>query len=412
MPIKESTELHKNEIVLSVSLCPPGPHALLLVIRLDIVFTEVEKTALMEHLKLLTEKAWSRAIVLFTRGDWLGDTPIEQHIESEKKDLQWLVEKCGNRYQVLNNMNRSDKTQVTELLEKIEEMVAANSGGCFEMDQKILQKVEEKRRANEKGAEKRMMKVQKQREDLRSQIIHTPYLTEMRIVLMGYKFAGKTSSGNTILGREEIKRTVEIVKRQGEVAGRHITVVEAPGWSDRALKERREAFKQQIMLSASLCPPGPHCLLLVIRVDTAFKEKEGKILNGYMKLFNQRVWSHMMVLFTFGDYLGDTPIEQHIESEGKTLQWLVEKCRNRYHILNNMTWDDDAQVSELLEKVEEVVVANKGCHFKMGRTFLPEVEAKKKGEPAKAKEKMVNAEKQSKNIKKSTSKNHKITTKQ
>ncbi|KAI4888853.1 hypothetical protein NFI96_028239 [Prochilodus magdalenae] len=94
--------------------------------------------------------------------DCLGDTPIEQHIESEGKDLKWLVEKCGNRYHVLNNKNRSDDTQVTELLEKIEEMVAANRGRHFQMDRKILQEVEEKRRAEE------MMMRQNQKEHIKS----------------------------------------------------------------------------------------------------------------------------------------------------------------------------------------------------------------------------------------------------
>ena len=137
-------------------------------ISLNFMFKELVRKGLEGHLELPTNAVWSHIVVLFTCGDCLGDTPIEQHIESEGKELQWLVEKCGNRYHVLNNENRSDDTQVTELLEKIEEMVAANSGRHFEMDRKILQEVEEKRRAEEERAKERMMKVQKQTEHIRS----------------------------------------------------------------------------------------------------------------------------------------------------------------------------------------------------------------------------------------------------
>ena len=71
--------------------------------------------------------------MLFTCGDWLGDTPIEQHIESEGESLKWLVEKCGNRYHILNNRKRKDHMQVTQLMEKIEEMVAGNRGHHYEI---------------------------------------------------------------------------------------------------------------------------------------------------------------------------------------------------------------------------------------------------------------------------------------
>lgn len=68
-------------------------------------------------------------MVLFTCGDMLGDTSIEEHIECEGEHLAQLVEKCGNRYHVLSWNDKEDK--VIELIKKLEEMVARNSLFCL-----------------------------------------------------------------------------------------------------------------------------------------------------------------------------------------------------------------------------------------------------------------------------------------
>ncbi|XP_062399827.1 GTPase IMAP family member 8-like [Sardina pilchardus] len=350
-------KVHKQRQTLRSSA---GPHALLLHIRVDVSFTETHKRAVQEHMELLGERVWKHTIVLFTRGDWLGDTSIEQHIESEGEDLKWVVEKCGNRYHVVDN-EKSDGGQVTELLQKIEEMVAGNRGHPFYFDRNISTNLQEKKKEEERRAEERKMKVHKQRQTLRSSAGGVPHISDMGIVLLGDRNEGKSSSGNTILGREEFitsGRTAECVKREGATAGRHITVVEAPGWwSSKSVEKTPERDKREIVLSVSLCPPGPHALLLIIRVSKSFTETHRRAVQEHMELLGERVWSHTIVLFTRGDWLGDTSIEQHIESEGEDLQWVVEKCGNRYHVVDNEKSDGD-QVTELLQKIEEMVAGN------------------------------------------------------
>ena len=101
-------------------------------------------------------------MLLFSCGDYLGGRSIEQYIESEGEGLQRLVEKCRNRYHVFNNEIRGDGTQVTELLDKIEEMVAGQRGGCFEMDRTVMEETEKKKRTREEGATRRQMEVKMQ----------------------------------------------------------------------------------------------------------------------------------------------------------------------------------------------------------------------------------------------------------
>ncbi|XP_030621456.1 GTPase IMAP family member 8-like [Chanos chanos] len=335
-----------------------GPHALLLIIESDMPFTEKHRKSMEDHLEILGGGVWAYSIVLFTKESCLRYRNIEEHIENEGEALQWLIQKCEGRYHVFENENQNNDTQVTELLEKIQGVIDKNGGGCFQIDQEILKPAVGKREIAVEKSIVRQIKEKEQRELNQK---------ELSIALLGWVIAGKSSAANIILNTDEFvtgRRTMKCHRASGEVSGRKVTVLDTPSWWKFLPSYcTPEWVKSEILQGVTNSPEPPNAILLVIPGDTPFKEEQRRIIQGNMEMFGESVWRHTLVLFTWSDMLGDMPIEQHIESEGKALQWVVNKCGNRYHTFDNMNKRNRSQVTELLEKIEEMVERNGSFHF-------------------------------------------------
>ncbi|XP_055791170.1 GTPase IMAP family member 4-like [Salvelinus fontinalis] len=119
-----------KEIVRSIYVSSPGPHAFLLVLRVNDRFTEQEKKVIEILESLFGSGLAKHTIILFTHGDALEGNSLEKLIGGNR-DLSRLVEQCGGRYHVLNNKARGNRAQVTELMEKIDRMVEKNGGTCY-----------------------------------------------------------------------------------------------------------------------------------------------------------------------------------------------------------------------------------------------------------------------------------------
>ncbi|KAL6460927.1 hypothetical protein MHYP_G00308930 [Metynnis hypsauchen] len=122
----------KKEIAKCITMAAPGPHVFLLVLALG-RFTEEEKKAVELIQEWFGDESRKYTMVLFTKGDDLQEMEmsIEDFVKDSERSLQNIIHQCDDRYHVFNNRNTKDSSQVTDLLEKIDSMVAVNGGSCY-----------------------------------------------------------------------------------------------------------------------------------------------------------------------------------------------------------------------------------------------------------------------------------------
>ena len=85
----------KDVLLHGVTLCSPGPHAVLVTVDVSSSFSEADRRSMEEHMELLGDRVWRHALVLFMRGCWLGGRRVEEYIESEGEPLRLILEKSG-----------------------------------------------------------------------------------------------------------------------------------------------------------------------------------------------------------------------------------------------------------------------------------------------------------------------------
>ncbi|XP_063762892.1 GTPase IMAP family member 8-like isoform X2 [Eleginops maclovinus] len=118
-----------REIMMSVEKADPGPHALIIAVRINRI-SEAEIRLCKMLPTLFGTGARKHMMLLFTHGDDLKGKSIEDLIKADKY-VSDLVTMCAGRYSVFDNTKIGNRVQVKHLLEKVDEMVTANNGKCF-----------------------------------------------------------------------------------------------------------------------------------------------------------------------------------------------------------------------------------------------------------------------------------------
>ncbi|XP_046559390.1 GTPase IMAP family member 9-like [Haliotis rubra] len=158
-----------KEVVKCVGMTAPGPHAFVLVVRID-RFTQEEQDTVAHFRQVFGDDMLNYLIVLFTRKDDLNhdNKSLHDYLKKVPEKLQALVKSCRKRCIAFNNRGcDAEKEQdVKDFITLVDQVFLDNGGKCYTSEMYVEAEKNMKMR-EEQLTQEHEQKIQEERNEIR-----------------------------------------------------------------------------------------------------------------------------------------------------------------------------------------------------------------------------------------------------